>query len=269
MIIEIENIKYHLQIKGEGKPIICLHGFSENLSTWELLEVEGYQLIFIDLIGHGKSDKPYSGKYYCLKVMLKHLNKLIFQLGLKKYSMLGYSMGGRIALAYALAYPKEIDKLILESASYGECGSINRLKRHMKDFNLAKSIRENGIEWFNRYWSNLSLFESQRKLPKAVTDEISKRRLSNVPHALSNTMLCSGQGRFPYLKNQTAKLCMPILYISGECDEKYRQIGNDFEKMNSNVKHAIIIGSGHNTHIEDPDAFRQVLSKFLNNYCKE
>src|ERR1035437_4991986 len=99
MIIEIENIKYHIEVKGEGKPIICLHGFSENLSTWEFLKLNGYQLILIDLIGHGKSDKPKPLKYYSLKVMLKHLNKLVSQLGLKKYSMLGYSMGGRITLA--------------------------------------------------------------------------------------------------------------------------------------------------------------------------
>lgn len=195
--------------------------------------------------------------------MVKHLNQLIFQLGLKKYSIAGYSMGGRIALAYALAYPGEIDTLILESASYGECGFENRLKRRRDDSNLAKNIRENGIIWFNQYWSSLSIFASQRKLPKTITDEISNRRLSNVPHALSNTLLCTGQGIFPCLKNQIAGLPMPILYISGEFDEKYRQTGSEFEKLNTNVKHVIIAGCGHNTHIENPGAFEKILKQFL------
>lgn len=263
MVIEIESIKYHLHIKGEGKPIVCLHGFSENLSTWELLDLKGYQLILIDLIGHGKSDKPHQGKYYRLKVLIKHINKLIFQLGLKKYSIAGYSMGGRIALAYALEYPCEIDTLILESASYGECGLKNRLKRRIDDLKLAKSLRGKGIEWFNQYWSGLNIFESQRKLPKAITDEISKRRLANVPHALSNTLLCTGQGIFPCLKNQIVSLSIPILYISGESDEKYRQTGSDFEKLNTNARHVIIPGCGHNTHIEDPYTFEKVLKQFL------
>jgi len=263
MFIEIENIRYHLQIKGEGKPIICLHGFSENLSTWKFLELEGYQLILIDFIGHGKSDKPFLSKYYSLKVMIKHLNKLIYQLGLKKYSMLGYSMGGRIALAYALTYSNEIDKLILESASYGECELINRLKRRSSDLNLAQNIIENGIEWFNEYWSNLSIFKSQRKLPKTIIDDIRKRRLLNEAHALSNTLLCTGQGIFPCLKNKVVNLSMPVLYISGEYDEKYKKIGNDFEKLSKNVKHKTINGVGHNTHIEDHNAFVEVLSKFL------
>ncbi|NJD01235.1 MAG: alpha/beta fold hydrolase, partial [Ruminiclostridium sp.] len=212
---------------------------------------------------HGKSGKPRCRKYYREKVMIRHLNKLIFQLGLRKYSLLGYSMGGRIALAYALAYPGEIDTLILESASYGECGFNNRLKRRRDDWNLAKDIREKGIEWFNRYWSSLSIFDTQRKLPEAVTGEISKRRLANTPHALSNTLLCTGQGIFPCLKNQISRLSLPVLYICGELDEKYRQTGSDFEKLNTGIKRVIITGCGHNTHIEDPYAFRIALEHFL------
>ncbi|GAB6182050.1 2-succinyl-6-hydroxy-2,4-cyclohexadiene-1-carboxy late synthase [Desulfotomaculum defluvii] len=263
MFITIKDIKYNIQVKGKGKPIVCLHGFSENLSTWDFLELEGYQLILVDLIGHGESDKPHQSKCYRLRVILRHLNKLIYQLDIKKYSILGYSMGGRIALAYALVYPNEVEKLILESASYGECGLLNRLKRRKNDLKLAKGIREKGIEWFNEYWSNLSIFVSQKRLPKSVLNEISKRRLGNVAHALSNTLLCTGQGKFPCLKNKIVYLSKPILYISGQYDKKYQQIGNDFAKLGSNVKHVSIRGCGHNTHIEDPNTFKNVLSEFL------
>ena len=114
-------------------------------------------------------------------------------------------MGGRIALAYALAYQDEIDTADFRKWVYGECGLINRIKRRRNDFQLAVNIRKNGIEWFNKYWSSLGIFESQRKLPKAITDEISKRRLSNVPHSLSNTLLCTGQGRFPCLKGPDSR----------------------------------------------------------------
>ncbi len=263
MFIEIENIKYHVQIRGEGKPIICLHGFSENLNTWKLLQLKGYKLILIDLIGHGNSDKPYSREYYDLKVIIKHLNKFVQELGFEKYSMLGYSMGGRIALAYALSYQNEISELILESSSYGECDEINRLKRRRQDFKLAKSIREKGIEWFNEFWSNLSIFESQRNLPENIKDKISKRRLSNETHALSYTLICTGQGSFPCLKSEIVNLTMPILYISGEYDEKYKEIGNEFQKLNVNVKHKRIGGVGHNTHTESPDKFNKILSELL------
>lgn len=263
MFIKIENIKYHIEIKGEGNPIICLHGFSEDVSTWKLLDLHGYKLILIDLIGHGKSDKPKESKYYSLEVMLKHLNKLISKLNLKKYSILGYSMGGRCALAYTLTYPNEINKLILESASYGEEKMLDRLKRRKEDFNLAKSIRQNGIEWFNQYWGSLSIFESQKVLPKSIMNDISRRRLANSTHALSNTLESTGQGNFPCLKDEIVKLSMPILYISGEYDKKYQKIGREFEVLNANVKHIIINRCGHNAHIENINGFVKVLNKFL------
>ena len=263
MFIEIENIKYHIEVKGEGKPIICLHGFSEDISTWEFLKLHGHQLILIDLIGHGKSDKPKNRKYYCLKVMLRHLNKLIFQLVIKNYSMLGYSMGGRIALAYALTYPKEMDKLILESASYGEEGVLNRLKRRRNDSVLAKQIEKNGIEWFTHYWGDLSIFNSQITLPRVIVNEINNRRLANSTIALSNTLKGTGQGKFPCLKGEISKLSMPILYINGEYDKKYEVVGKKFEKLNGCIKHVVINGCGHNTHIEDTKTFVKVLNKFL------
>ena len=263
MFIEIENIKYHIEVKGQGKPIICLHGFSENISTWKFIQLQGYQLILIDLIGHGKSDKPKHRKYYSLKAMIRHLNKLISKLGLKRYSMLGYSMGGRIALAYALTYPNAIDKLILESASYGEDGVLNRLKRRRYDSVLAKQIEKNGIEWFTQYWSDLSIFKSQRRLSKAIIKEIGERRLLNKAHVLSNTLKGTGQGKFPCLKNKVVKLSMPILFISGEYDKKYEVVGKNFEKLNSRVKHVVINGCGHNTHIEDTNIFTKVLNDFL------
>ena len=56
---------------------------------------------------------------------------------------------------------------------------------------------------------------------------------------------------------------MPVLYISGEYDRKYEEIGKKFAKLNPNVKHKIIKDVGHNTHIEAPNDFIEVLSKFL------
>lgn len=263
MFCEIEGITYHVQRKGAGKPLVCLHGFAETQSTWHSLHLAGRQLILVDLIGHGESDKPYSRRYYRVPVMLTHLNKLLNQLAVRNYSLLGYSMGGRIALAYALAYARELESLILESASYGERGWLNRFKRRQSDAELAGNIREKGVGWFDEYWSGLSIFASQRKLPATVSQAIKARRLGNAPHALANTLLGSGQGTFPCLKDHISGLTMPVLYISGEYDEKYSAIGQEFNKLNPNIRHEIINGAGHNTHLEDGSAFSAVVTTFL------
>lgn len=263
MFIKIDDINYHIQIKGEGNPLICLHGFSENLNTWDNIDVRGYKMILIDLIGHGNSDKPISRKYYHVNYIVKHLNKLITKLGFNKYSILGYSMGGRIALSYALTYPSDIDKLILESTSYGVCGLFKRIKRRKSDKTLAKSIINNGIRWFDKYWSSLSIFDSQKNLSDTVKDEIKLRRLNNKDYALHNSLLKNGQGTYPCYKNLLSKLTMEVLHISGEYDKKYVQIGYEFANANLNIKQIILKCVGHNTHIEDPLCFNEILNNFL------
>lgn len=263
MLITIEGLQYYAEVKGSGQPVIYFHGFAENSSTWESIQLNEYQMILVDLIGHGQSDKPYSPEPYTLPMLLRHLHELIHHLGFTKYCLLGYSMGGRIALAYALAYPREVQGLILESSSYGVCHEDNRLQRRQQDVWLANEIQEKGIEWFNQYWSNLDLFASQIHLPQEIRSKISERRLKNAPHALGNTLLGSGQGIFPCLKDQIPNLSMPTLYINGEYDEKYKKIGQQFIDLNPKIKREIIHGVGHNTHIENPSAFRKVVNGFL------
>jgi 2-succinyl-6-hydroxy-2,4-cyclohexadiene-1-carboxylate synthase len=263
MLITIENVQYSISVRGKGQPIICLHGFAENLSTWEFVRLDRYQMVLVDLIGHGASAKPRSPEPYLLPAILKQLHALIQHLGFSQYSLLGYSMGGRIALAYALAYPREVLRLILESSSYGIWDEQKRKERREHDVWLAQSIQGNGIEWFNRYWSEIGLFASQSHLPQDVREKISERRLQNEPHALANTLLGTGQGIFPCLRNEVSRLQMPVLYINGEKDEKYLKIGQELTQLNSRMQREIILGVGHNTHIENPQGFTDVVDSFL------
>lgn len=261
--IPVGELSYHVQIRGEGKPVIVLHGFSENLSTWDALDLPGYQLVLVDWVGHGQSDKPQSRKEYHWKAMIGHLHRAVAYLGLSRYALLGYSMGGRMALVYTLTYPEEVDKLMLESASYGECGALKRRQRRRSDGELGRKIRENGIEWFNEYWSGLRLFNTQAELPEAVTAAIRERRLGNETYALANSLWGSGQGKFPCLKDKLRQLTMPVLYLNGEYDSKYSAAGAEFSRLNPLIKRQVIAGAGHNIHIEKPEDFRQAVQAFL------
>ncbi|AHF07911.1 2-succinyl-6-hydroxy-2,4-cyclohexadiene-1-carboxylate synthase [Desulfitobacterium metallireducens] len=263
MLIDVENVHYSVGVRGTGQPVICIHGFAENSNTWELIQLDNCQMVLVDLIGHGNSEKPYSLEPYHLSVILHHLHELIHHLGFERYSLLGYSMGGRIALGYALAYPQEVSRLILESSSYGLCDDQERADRRKHDAWLADSIQENGIEWFNTYWSSLSLFASQIHVSPDIRQKISERRLQNEPYALANILLGTGQGIFPCLKPQVSDLSMPVLYINGEYDEKYRKIGQEFTRLSPRIKREIMLGVGHNTHIENPQGFTDIVKSFL------
>lgn len=268
MQITVERITYHVQIRGNGYPIVCIHGFSENMNTWNGIDIPRYRLVMIDLIGHGASDRPYEKKYYVLETIIRHLHEILRELKITSYALLGYSMGGRIATAYTLMYKKEVTALILESASYGEHGLRNRYVRRKQDKALAKNILKKGIPWFNTYWRKLSIFDSQKKLPEEKKAAIEKRRLGNSAHALANTLRMTGQGKLPYVGRRIKTLKMPILYICGEFDHKYCEIGRQIAIFNHNTVLKTILDAGHNTHIEQGKSFMGSVGCFLQQYVE-
>lgn len=269
MLITIENIQYHLQITGKGFPLICLHGFSEDLTTWADIHLDGYTLVMIDMIGHGRSDKPKQEKYYSLPNILAHLQALINQVFRgKHYALLGYSLGGRIALAYALQYPQAIDALILESTTYGLAKKKDRISRQKDDSLLAEKIVDNGLQWFQKYWSELPVFASQKNLPQAVQAQIQKRRLQNTTTGLANTLRICGQGSFPCLKDLISGLNIQTLYICGELDKKYCDMGQEFCRLNPKIRYIPVPNAGHNVHLERDDEFTAIVAAFLNDTNK-
>src|SRR5699024_9952333 len=106
------------------------------------------------------------------------LNELLIYLGLKHIHLLGYSMGGRAALSFAMYYPEKIISLILESASPGLETEDARIERQQADESLAVKIEQDGIKAFVDFWENISLFVSQKNLPAIKKQKIRDERLS-------------------------------------------------------------------------------------------
>ena len=107
------------------------------------------------------------------------MKQILELLKIEKTDILGYSMGGRLALTFAIQYPLRVRKLILESASPGLITEEERANRRMQDRKLCDLIKKNGIEQFVEYWENIPLFSSQRSLPIHKQEEIREQRLQN------------------------------------------------------------------------------------------
>ena len=259
--IQVKMGEYHygVTVVGDGKPMVCLHGFSESGTTWAGIHVDGYRMIRIDLIGHGTSSRPTEVGAYTMSQMLLDIHRIVYALAGENYALLGYSMGARIALLYALEYPLEVTKLILESGSVGIEGTVERSERREADVALGKRIREQTIEWFAETWAKLDIFKSQYTLPNAVQHRIQQRRLQNSPHALAFTLEGSGQGVMPYVGHRLQELTMPICYISGELDTKYTEIGRQYFAH----AHHVVLGAGHNVHVEKPCQYMCIVKEFL------
>ena len=259
MQINIGEYYYGVSIAGTGKPLVCFHGFSESGSTWDGIEVPGYRLIRIDSMGHGRSARPMKLQPYTLPQMLGDLHRIIYAIAGERYALMGYSMGARMALLYALEYPGEVTHLVLEGGSVGIEDEGERQNRYVADQGLAERIRAHDITWFSETWAKLDIFKTQQSLPVKMQHQIRGRRLLNSPHALAFTLEGSGQGSMPYVGHRLSELTMPACYISGELDTKYTEIGAQYFRE----AHHIVPQVGHNVHVEAPDVYRQILKQFL------
>jgi 2-succinyl-6-hydroxy-2,4-cyclohexadiene-1-carboxylate synthase len=220
-------------------------------------------LIIPDIIGHGKSEAPDDSSRYQIESAAGDIRTLLDKLEIKQVDILGYSMGGRLALTFALFYPERVRKLILESASPGLETEKERKLRRMKDGELANFIMERGIKDFVDYWEAIPLFSTMDRLPIAAKDAIREQRLANSKIGLANSLKGMGTGSQPSWWDRLIEVGCKVLLLTGEQDEKFCLIAEKMLKRLKNGTWIVIKNSGHAIHVEEPEKFGTIVSGFL------
>jgi len=271
MFIEFESIKINYEfLRPEIKTnsyLFLLHGFTGSLEDWFTFEKyfpTDFNLVGIDLIGHGKSDSPTNVNYYTTESIVRQIKKVKEKVIGKKIFLLGYSMGGRAALNYALSLPYDLEGLILESASAGINNSALKFERERTDKNLAEYILSNPIESFVDDWMNKEIFQTQRNLSEKVINEIRNRKLHCNRIGLANSLLGFGTGVMNPLFDRLSEIRIPVQLICGELDKKFVDINSQMKRLISKLKLSIIQNSGHNVHLEETKKYADIVYSFVN-----
>jgi 2-succinyl-6-hydroxy-2,4-cyclohexadiene-1-carboxylate synthase len=268
MIVLVDGIRFHLEVTGEGFPLVLLHGFTGDSSTWaSFFDRWGShsRLIVPDIIGHGRTESPEGLKHYQIEAMAHSLNTILDQMGVEQIDLLGYSMGGRLALTFAMIFPNRVRKLILESSSPGLKTASEREFRRMNDAKLAKFIIDEGVKSFVDYWEDISLFQTMKRLPASVQNKIRVQRLKNSPQGLANSLLGMGTGSQPSWWKELSGLSCEVLLLTGEEDLKFGHIAEAMSVRIKNAKWMVVENSGHAIHVEEPEKFGTIVSDFLSN----
>ena len=258
--------QYSIDIAGAGAPLLLLHGFSGDGASWRHLAAalsNDFRLIALDILGHGRSDAPADRASYRFPAVAADIINLLEQLEVDETHLLGYSMGGRLALYLALQTPARFRSLILEGASPGLADAAEREQRRLRDEALADLIEARGIAWFADYWGRLPLWDTQANLARELTAAQRHQRLRNDPGGLAKCLRGMGAGAQPSLWRGLPRLTLPTLLIVGELDEKFRRINETMAEAIPHAQLAIIPSAGHNTHLESPSAFTGAVRSFL------
>ncbi|MDQ0157838.1 2-succinyl-6-hydroxy-2,4-cyclohexadiene-1-carboxylate synthase [Robertmurraya andreesenii] len=262
----IDGIRYNVDTYGDGFPVILLHGFTGNMSMWQpFYEKWGKhsKLIAVDIIGHGKTEMTDQKERYRMLSVVDDIFLIMEKLKIQKADFVGYSMGGRLALSFAAKYPTKVRKLVLESASPGLASVEERKERMKQDEKLADFIEEKGIEEFVDYWENISLFESQKRLPSEVQKSQREQRLQNSAKGLANSLRGMGTGAQPSWWGELENIKMSTLLITGSLDTKFCLIAEKMQERLENSQWVNVEGSGHAIHVENCEKFGTIISGFL------
>ena len=251
--------------------LVLLHGFTGSAANWEhlfdTLALPSMRLIAIDMLGHGQSSAPANPARYtiqhCEADILAALTMLDVAPG--EAILLGYSMGGRIALYTAFSH--FFRALILESASPGLVDQAERERRRHSDETLAISIERDGVAAFVEHWEQLPLFASQSNLPITTRQMLHRQRFANRAQGLANSLRGVGTGAQPALYMQLSTLTLPVLLLAGELDTKFCAIARQMEQQLPSATLHIIPEAGHTIHLEQPELFVQLVKQFCSQHC--
>jgi 2-succinyl-6-hydroxy-2,4-cyclohexadiene-1-carboxylate synthase len=246
--------------------LVLLHGFTGSAAGWdshlEALAAYGWRVIALDLPGHGQFDDPDEPQCfsmeYCQQYILTALQELGVQSG--EATLLGYSMGGRIALY--TAFSGFFRALILESASPGLEDPVEREQRRISDEALAESIERDGVPAFVDRWEKQPLFASQRTLPRETQEALRSQRLNNRASGLARSLRGVGTGSQPFLHARLPTLHIPVLLIAGELDTKFTAIAHSMVQALPQSELHIVPGAGHAVHLERPEEFDALVRDF-------
>lgn len=259
-----EGLRLHVARAGDGPPLLLLHGFTGSADTWApFIPTLGahHTLVAPDLHGHARSDAPADATRYTMQACVRDLLALLDALRIDRCAMLGYSMGGRIALALALAAPERVTSLVLESASPGLAGAAEREARARADAALADAIERDGVAAFAERWAQLPLWASQVQLADDVRARLHAERLSHTARGLANSLRGVGTGVAPAQHDRLATLTVSTLLVAGALDAKFAAIAHEMARALPDARAAIVEGAGHAVHLERPGEFGALVGR--------
>lgn len=254
---EVSGTRLYYEVAGSGHPMVLIHGFTVDTGMWDdqfETFAQHYQVIRYDVRGFGKSALP-TGESYSYADDLK---ALIEHLGISHAYVLGLSMGGMIAIDFALEYPGATDALIPADAALGGF----QWQEFGESLVSARSrARESGVQAAKELWLGLNLFEPAMEKPDVAS------RLTQMVSDYSGWHFGKDDpfpGLDPPAIQWLDRISAPTLIIVGEHDlADFHTIAGILHEQIPEARKVVLPGVGHMSNMEDPDRFNEIVLGFL------
>ena len=236
------------KVEGNGKSLVFIHGLSDNLIYWEFLAnnlKEDYQIIRMDLRGHGETDL--GNDKITVELFADDLNDLLTDLNIENVNLIGFSLGGAIALDFSIRYPKKVSSIVLMSSFAKSDEYLTNIFTQLKD-----ALKISFEEFYDLILPMVlcpNVIESNKKELDIIKEFASKT--ANTAAYIKAIDACINFNVEDYLD----QINVPALIMAGQYDEisllssqkeLQRKISNSELKVFDNTKHNLLVGENNN-----------------------
>jgi 2-succinyl-6-hydroxy-2,4-cyclohexadiene-1-carboxylate synthase len=264
VILDVGDASLSYFVAGDGSPVTLLHGFTQSGRSWRELigrMPQGYLWIVPDLRGHGDTETV-RGAPCTMDACTRDLVALWDKLGVERSHLVGYSMGGRLALHAATQRPERLLSLVTIGAHAG-LEPEAREGRRLGDEALADRIEAEGVEAFVDYWGSLPLFAGLARRGPGYVTQVRADRMQNHAAGLACSLRGMGAGVMQPVWEDLPRVEVPCTFVAGQLDHGYVASARRLAAAAPNGRYEIVPRAGHSVHQERPEAFARVLSAHL------
>lgn len=243
-------------------PVVLVHGFTGSAGSWgeELVRAlagGGRRVGCMHLPGHHPDPGCAPAPARILDEALERIARAGGEEG--PFHLVGYSMGGRIALHFALRRPDRLASLTLESASPGLEDPAARAARRADDEALAEALEREGLEAFVRSWERRPLFRGAAPVPEEARARMARVRRSHRAEGLAGALRGLGTGVLPSLWARLPAIRVPTLLLAGALDEKFVALAGRMADALPDRTVRIADGAAHTVHVDRPDLWLEAV----------
>ena len=234
-----------------------IHGFLGLPDDWQQFEDKFLpNSCIFHSIDNFLPNLQYQDNYF--KIWAKNFNAFIFEgdnFKNKKNILIGYSLGGRLAL-HSLLEKNYWDGIVIISANPGLTNEEENRLRIRNDENWASKFLNEPWDSVISAWNSQGVFSGQKNSLNRQEDKYNKNNLARMLTEFS-------LGRQENLRTLISSINIPAIWIAGEQDSKFASIASEIPSLNKNIKSVIVEQAGHRVPWENPEIFISICKNFI------
>lgn len=261
----VNGVSLYYEVTGSGPPLVLVHGFACGIRSWDF-QVKAlsrrFRVIAYDVRGHGISDAPRDASRYSQAISIADLAALLDLLKVRRAAVGGLSMGGNIALNFALRHPDRVRALIVADTGAGSDETAAWIADTRA---FAEAAERDGMEAFADMACANPLFGRYIVRGAAAERFIRACLMTHRAHGIANTAreVLAKRPTIYALAPKLRALRVPTLLIVGEHDDPCVRVHRFMAEAIPRAASVVIPRVGHLTNLEAPDAFNRAVRRFL------